>query len=170
MAARCLLGIGRAPEAEIYYRKAGPLDLADAQARAYNLLKLNEPRRAVIAYDELLKRWPDDAVALKRLAAVRMAYEQWRDVLKLADRLIATPGEEVAGQTMAGIAHHELKHYEQAIAAGFRVLDLDPELKRMPLPTRLFWNNLALDLIACGRTEESRPISHVRSPIARTPV
>ena len=43
MAARCLMRLGRAAEAEAYYRKAAPLDLADAQVRAYNLVNLNEP-------------------------------------------------------------------------------------------------------------------------------
>ncbi len=156
MVARCLMRLGRAPEAEAYYQKAAPLDLADAQVRAYNLVNLHEPKQAASAYDELLSRWPDDVLALKRLAAVRMAMKQWRDVLKIADRLIANSGEEVAGQTMAAIAHHELKHYDQAITSTLRVLELDHELKRMPLPRTLFWNNLALDLMAVGRTDEAR--------------
>ena len=148
--------LGRYTLAEDYYRKAAPLDLADAHARAYNLVNLNEPKRAVLAYNELLKRSPDDVLALKRIAAVRMGLQQWRDTLDLADRLIAIPGEEVAGQTMAGIAHHELKHYDQAVISWLRVLEIDDELKRMPLPRALFWNNLSLDLIAGGRTEEAR--------------
>ena len=156
MVARCLMRLGRAPEAEAYYQKAAPLDLADAQVRAYNLVNLHEPKQAASAYDELLSRWPDDVLALKRLAAVRMAMKQWRDVLKIADRLIANSGEEVAGQTMAAIAHHELKHYDQAITSTLRVLELDHELKRMPLPRTLFWNNLALDLMAVGRTDKAR--------------
>ena len=157
MAARCLMRLGRAPEAEAYYQKAAPLDLADAQVRAYNLVNLHEPKQAASAYDELLSRWPDDVLALKRLAAVRMAMKQWRDVLKLADRLIAIPGEEVAGQTMAAIAHHELKHLRSGHHSRHcECSRLDHELKRMPLPRTLFWNNLALDLIAVGRTDEAR--------------
>jgi len=156
MVARCLMRLGRAPEAEAFYRKAAPLDLADAQVRAYNLVNLNEPQRAAIAYDELLARWPNDGLALKRLAAVRMGMKQWRDVLKIADRMLAMPAELVPGQTMAAIAHHELKHYDQAITSALRVLELDHELKRMPLPRKLFWNNLAVDLIAVGRTDDAR--------------
>jgi tetratricopeptide (TPR) repeat protein len=151
MVARCLMRLGRAPEAEPYYQKAAPLDLADAQMRAYNLVNLNEPKKAALAYEELLTVWPDDVLALKRLAAVRMGMEQWRDVLK-----IANSGEGVAGNTMAAIAHHELRHYDQAITSALRVLELDHDLERMPLPQRLFWNNLAIDLIAVGRTDEAR--------------
>jgi tetratricopeptide (TPR) repeat protein len=156
MAARCLMRLARAPEAEAFYHLAEPLDHADAHARAYNLVNLNEPKPAALAYEEILMRWPDDALALKRLAAIRMGQERWREVLKVAERLIAIPDEEVAGQTMAGIAYHQLKHFEQAATACLRVLELDANLERMPLPKPLFWNNLALDLIAGGRTEEAR--------------
>ena len=158
MAARCLMRLSRAPEADAYFRKAAPLDRADAHERAYNLVNLNEPATAAAAYDELLERWPDDVRALKRLGAIRMGLEQWRLVLELADRLIAVNGEEIAGRTMAAIAHHELKHYDQAATAGMRMLELDSKLERMPLPKRLFWNNLAVDLIAGGRTDEARAV------------
>jgi tetratricopeptide (TPR) repeat protein len=156
MAARCVMRLGRGPEAEAYYQKAAPLGLADAQARAYNLVNLNQPKQAVVAYEELLNRWPDDVLALKRLAAVWMGMKHWRDVLRLADHMIAIPAEEVSGQTMAAIAHHELKHYDQAITSCLRVLEIDHRLERMPLPRTLFWNNFSLDLIASGRTEEAR--------------
>ena len=95
-----------------------------------------------------------------------MGMKQWREVLQLADRLDAIPAEEVAGQTMAGIARHELKHYEQSVAACLRVLELDHDLERMPLPRSLFWNNLALDLIASGRTEDAR--SYLTPALARS--
>ena len=156
MAARCLTRLGRAAEAEDHYRKAGPLEIDDAQARAFGLVILDQPLHAADAYEELLERRPDDVLALKRLAAVRMGMKQWRPVLELADRLIRIPTEEVAGRTLAAIAHHELKHYEMSVAAARRALELDPGLKRMPLPRTLFWNNLALDLMALGRDEEAR--------------
>jgi tetratricopeptide (TPR) repeat protein len=156
MAARCLTRLGRPAEAEDHYRKAGPLEDDDAQARAFGLVILDQPARAADAYEQLLGRRPDDILALKRLAAVRMGMKQWRAVLELADRLIRVPTEEVAGGTLAAIAHHELKHYEMSVTAARRVLELDPALTRMPLPRTLFWNNLALDLMAQGRDEQAR--------------
>jgi tetratricopeptide (TPR) repeat protein len=156
MAARCLSRMGRAAEAEDHYRNAGPLDVDDAQARALGLLSLDQPVRAAEVYDEILARRPDDVLALKRLAAVRMGMKRWRPVLELADRLIRLPGEEVAGRTLSAIAHHELKHYELAVEAARRVLELDPQLERMPLPRPLFWKNLALDLMAQGKGAEAR--------------
>lgn len=156
MAARCLSRLGRTSEAEDHYRDAGPLDLDDAQARALGLLNLDQPARAAAVYEEILARQPDDVLALKRLAAVRMGMKQYRPVLELADRLDRLPGEEVAGRTLAAIAHHELKHYELSVDAARRLLDLDPGLGRMPLPKPLFWKNLALDLMAQGRDAEAR--------------
>jgi tetratricopeptide (TPR) repeat protein len=156
MAARCLTRLGRVREAEEHYRRAGLLELEDMQDRAYGLVQAGDPEGSANIYEQLLSRWPDDALALKRLAAVRMGQQHWRAVFDLADRLIASSSEEVAGFTLAAIAHHEWKHYAQAVDASRRVLELDPELKRMPLPRPLFWNNLALDLMALGRTEEAR--------------
>jgi tetratricopeptide (TPR) repeat protein len=156
MAARCLSRLGRAAEAEDHYRMAGPLDVEDAQVRALGLLSVDQPVRAAEVYEEILARRPDDALAMRRLAAVRMGMKQWRPVLELADRLIRLPGEEVAGRTLAAIAHHELKHYELSVEAAGRVLELDPKLKSMPLPRSLFWKNLALDLMAQGRDAEAR--------------
>jgi tetratricopeptide (TPR) repeat protein len=85
-----------------------------------------------------------------------MGMKRWRPVLELADRLIRVPGEEVAGRTLAAIAHHELKHYELSVEAARRVVELDPALERTPLPRPLFWENLALHLMAQGRDTDAR--------------
>ncbi len=156
LAARCLNRLGKFAEAEDFYRRAGRFEADDMQARAMGLLRENEPRRAARIYEELLIRRPEDVLALKRLAAVRMGLKRWKEVLDLADRLIAMPAEEVAGKTLAAIAHHELKHHGQSVDAARRVIELDPGLDRMPLPRTLFWNNLAMDLMALGQTEEAR--------------
>jgi tetratricopeptide (TPR) repeat protein len=156
LAARCLTRLGQSGDAEAHYQRAGPLDLEDMQARAVGWLQADQPRQALAVYQDILKRWPENALALKRSAAVRMGLKQWPDVLERAGRLTAIPAEEVAGWTLEAIAHHELKHYAQAVSASRRVLVLDPHLKTMLLPPTLFWNNLALDLMALGRTDEAR--------------
>ena len=68
--------------------------------------------------------------------------------------LIRLPEGEVAGQTLAGIGFHVSRHAAQAVTSFERVLQLDPNLTQMPLPRALFWNHLALDLLAMGRTAE----------------
>jgi tetratricopeptide (TPR) repeat protein len=160
LAARCLSRLGFLERAEDHYRMAGPseLGLDDLQDRAYGLAQSERPERAVEQFYEVLTRQPSNIIALKRLAAVHMSLKQWKPVLGLADRLIAIHGCEVPGQTLSAIAHHELKQYAQAAAACERVLEVDPELKEMPLPANLFWNNLALDLIALGRTRDAREL------------
>jgi tetratricopeptide (TPR) repeat protein len=165
MAARCLTRLGSARQAEPFYDQARPLGLDDLHARAYSLVRADEPERAAWVYEELLARRPDDVLALKRLGAIRIGLKQWRRVLELAGRLIQIPSAEVAGWTLAGIADHETKHYGRASAAFERVLQLDPELKAMPLPAPLFWNNLALDLVAQGRSTEAR--THLSGALTR---
>jgi tetratricopeptide (TPR) repeat protein len=156
MAARCLTRTGQARLAETFYQKAGALGLDDLHARAYALTRVDEPVAAGKVYDELLSRWPDDPLALKRQAAVRMGLRQWDKVFPLAERLAKVPGEEIAARTLEAIVHHESKQYVQAIGAFERVLQLDPSLKVMPLPHPLFWKNLAVDLMAEGRAAEAR--------------
>ncbi len=158
LAARSLSKLKYLDQAEEYYRRAGTLamGLDDLQARAYGLVLLDRPRHAAEIYAQLLSHWPENALALKRLAAVHMGLKEWKPVLALADRLGSIPGNEVAAATLAAIGHHELKHYAESVTSAERVLELDPELKEMPLPRGLFWNNLALDLMAIGRTAEAR--------------
>jgi tetratricopeptide (TPR) repeat protein len=157
-AARCLTRMGRPVEAEPYYRRAGTLGPDDLQARAYGLVQSGDVEGAVRVYEELLAQRPADPLALKRLAALRMGRKEWQATLELADRVRAIPSEEVAGLTLAAIGHHESRHHAQAVEASRRVAALDPELKTMPLPRTLFWNNMALDLMALGRFDEARAV------------
>jgi tetratricopeptide (TPR) repeat protein len=158
LAARCLSRLGRPRQAADQFELAGQLvtEAADLHDRAFAMALSDQPERAAEFYDEILAQWPDDELALKRLAAVRMSRKEWTAVQTLASRLVALPRGEVAGATLAAIAHHELKQYAQAITAAERVLEIDPELKDMPLPSGLFWNNLALDLMAVGRSPDAR--------------
>ena len=156
MAARCLTRLGHAAEAEAFYDRSEPLEIDDLRARAEGLVRADLTRPAAEVFEEILKRRPDDAGPLKKLAFIRLGLKQWTSALELTGRLIAIPSEAVFGLTMAGIAHHESKNYNQSVAASVRVLELDPDLKRMPLPKALFWQNLAKDLIATGRSDEAR--------------
>jgi len=157
LAARSLCRLGFFVQCESHYLRAGGLadQLDDLHNRAYAMVVGEQPERAQALYEEILSRSPADLLALKRLAAVQMAQKQWRAVVGLADRLIAAPGGDVDGQTLLAYGHHELRQYGLAVAAAQKVLQIDPSLQRMPLPPGLFWNNLALDLIALGRTSEA---------------
>jgi tetratricopeptide (TPR) repeat protein len=156
MAARCLTRLGGARQAEEYYRRCGPLELADLQDRAYSLVLMGQPEQAAGIYYEIIQQWPEEVLALKRLAAVLMELKQWKAALLLSERLIRIPEGEVAGHTLAGIGFHVSRHPAEAVASFEQVLQVDPELKQMPLPHALFWDHLALDLLALGRAREAR--------------
>lgn len=50
---------------------------------------------------------------------------------------------------------HNYKNREGAVAAFEHVLEVDPDLRLMPLPHQTFWSYLAEDLIKIGRTDEA---------------
>jgi tetratricopeptide (TPR) repeat protein len=156
MAARCLSRLGEPRAAARYYDRAGPLGREDLLAFGFGLASAGEAERAAAAYSEVLARWPDDERALQGLGAVSIGQKRWPQVLDVGRRLARTPSGRVAGETMIGVAHHESRRYALASDALERVLRLDPELRTMPLPASLFWSNLALDLVAEGRTQEAR--------------
>ena len=154
-AARCLSRLDYCDAAEPYYRRAGRLDLNDMHIRAYGLAHGNRREQAIAAYEDILRRDPENVIALRRLAAVQLSRNHTEELLKLADRLARIPRGAAIGATLRGVVAHDDKDYEQASAAFGHVLELDPELREMPLPRGLFWSQLAEDLLACGRFEET---------------
>ena len=154
-AARCLSRLDYCDAAEPYYRRAGRLDLNDMHIRAYGLAHGNRREQAIAAYEDILRRDPENVIALRRLAAVKLSRSHTEELLKLADRLARIPRGAAIGATLRGVVAHNDKDYEQASAAFGRVLELDPELREMLLPRGLFWSQLAEDLLACGRFEET---------------
>jgi tetratricopeptide (TPR) repeat protein len=161
LAARCLSRLGRPDQAETYYQTAGPLHLPDRHIRAYALVLKNRREPAIRAYQEILEQWPDDVLALSRMAAVLISQSQWNDALKAAERLIQLPGGAVIGHTLAGVVHHNTGDSELAVFSFARVLELDSQLTQMPLkPRSLFWTEFAYNLLAVGRWDEARRYLH----------
>jgi tetratricopeptide (TPR) repeat protein len=160
LAARCFSQLDFADDAEPYYRRAGRLSLDDLQLRALAIVRSNQRDRAVEAYREILARWPDDITALRRLAAVRLSQNGAKnfndELVALADRLIKIPGGAAIGYTLKGVVYHNDGSPETAVGSFERVLELDPELRLMPLPPREFWTYLADDLLAIGRAADAR--------------
>jgi tetratricopeptide (TPR) repeat protein len=155
-AARSLSRLDYADLAEPYFNRAGPLSQSDLQIRAYGLVRGPHPERAIPAYNNILRRWPDDVTALRRLAAVQLAQNNTSEVLKLAERLTHIPNGAVIGITLRGVVYHNDRNPQQAVASFERVLELDPELRNMPLSRPLFWSHLADDLVASGRIDDAR--------------
>ena len=80
---------------------AWPLDNEDSHIRAYALVLNNFRGPAILAYDELLRRWPDDVLALSRKAAVLISESRWNDAQETAGRLARIPAGRVIGYTLA---------------------------------------------------------------------
>jgi tetratricopeptide (TPR) repeat protein len=156
LAGRSLSRLDYADEAEPYFRRAGRLTQNDTQIRAYGLVRGPHAERAIPVYNELLARWPDNVIALRRLAAVQLSRDNTTESIKLADRLISIPSGAVIGHTIRGVVYHNDRNPQEAVAAFERVLALDPGLREMPLSRRLFWSHLADDLIECGRIDDAK--------------
>ena len=158
-AARCLSRLDRADWAEPYYQRVGldRLDLVDLHVRALALFRANRRDAAVTAYNAILSRDPANILALRRLAAVRIAQAASGEALALADRLITLPEGVVIGHTLAATIHHDIGDTEHAVAEFRTVLNLDPTLQRMPLsPRSTFWTYLGQDLLTLGHADEAR--------------
>jgi tetratricopeptide (TPR) repeat protein len=161
LAARCLSRLGQPDQAEIHYRKAGHLDFEDQHIRAFGLVVNNRREPAILAYREILERRPNDVLALRRMAGVLISESRWDDALETAERLIKIPEGVVIGHTLAGVVHHNTRDSELAVFAFSRVLELDPDLKQMPLkPRSLFWTEFGNALIKVGRGNEARRYLH----------
>ncbi|QDV39362.1 tetratricopeptide repeat protein [Tautonia plasticadhaerens] len=159
VAALCLSRLDFAVLAEPYYRRAGALDLDDLHVRAFGLVRGNHRLRAEATYQAILRRWPDDPTALRRLGAELITMMRWDEARAVADRLARTPAGEVDGLAMIGAIEHHRRRRSAAIAAYRRVLEVDPGLRRLPADPafrRVFWAQLTEDLLATGRASEAR--------------
>ncbi len=156
IAANCLSRLDYSEQAEPYYRRAGALSLNDWQIRAYGLARGPHPERAVPVYEKLIARWPNNITALRRYAGVLIALDKTKEAQALSDRLLATPGGAIIGQTLKAVVYHNDQNHQKAVAAFERILELDPELKEMPLARTLFWAHYTDDLVASGRLADAR--------------
>lgn len=155
LAARCLSRLDYSEQAEPYFRRAGSLSLNDRQIRAYGLARGPHPDLAIPAYREILRIAPANVTAMRRLAAVLLAHNDKEQLLELSERLAQVPGGEVIGAMLRGTVYHNDRNPQLAVAAFERVLQLDPELREMPVARGLFWQQLADDLVECGRIEDA---------------
>ena len=158
VAANCLSRLDYAAAAEPYYRRAGRLALSDLQIRAYGLARGPRPELAIPAFNDILARSPENVTAMRRLAAVLLAQNQTQALLELAERLDKISNGAVIGSTLRGVVYHNDDNPQGAVAAFERVLELDPELREVPLAQDLFWTQLADDLVSSGRMDDARGI------------
>ena len=146
-------------EAEPYYtiaRRAHLLTRDDISTRLLGLARGNLRDLAIESCKELLESQPDDAGTLQRLATIYYSQKRLKLAIETAERLSKAPEGAVAGYALIGIIHHDDHRTEQAVAANERVLELDPELKTIALPSSLFFADFAQDLIDLDRPADAR--------------
>jgi tetratricopeptide (TPR) repeat protein len=167
LTAHCLNRLDYPERAEAYYERAGELSLYDLQIRAYGLVRGPHPERAIPVFNKILARSPENVTAMRRLAAVLLAQNQTEELLKLAQRLEHTSHGAVIGSMLRGVVYHNDKNPQQAVIAFKRVLELDPELREMPLAQSLLWSHLADDLVSSGRIDDA--CRHLSEALAKAP-
>jgi tetratricopeptide (TPR) repeat protein len=167
LAAHCLNRLDYAEPAETYYHRAGDLSVNDLQIRAYGLVRGPHPERAIRVFHEILARSPDNVTAMRRLAAILLAQNQTEQLLALATRLDHTSDGAVIGATLRGVVYHHDKNPQAAVLAFERVLELDPELRGIPLDRNLFWVQFADDLVSSGRIDDAR--RHLLKAVTKAP-
>ncbi len=137
------------------------MSLNDQQIRAYGLVRGPHPELAIPTYREILRLAPENVTAMRRLAAVLLSQNDKEQLLELADRLDHVTGGEVIGAMLRGTVYHNDRNPQMAVVSFERVLQLDPDLREMPASRKLLWNQLAEDLVACGRIEDAgRTLEH----------
>jgi tetratricopeptide (TPR) repeat protein len=161
LAALCLSQLEFAAQAEPYYRIArdrGRPSLEDLHVRALALARANLRDEAIAAYQEILGRWDDDPLALQRLAAIYYSRSQYKETLKLAEKLARSPEARwaVAGYSLIGTVHHDEQRPRPAVEAEEEVLRLDPNLELLTVPADLFFADFAEDLIDINRAADAR--------------
>ena len=164
---RCPTRLKQGRQAEEYYRHCGSSARHLARPRLWPGHGPARTGRRV--YPEMLEKWPEDVLAVKRLAAVLMELKQWKPALAALRAADPDPRRRGGGPHPRGIGFHVAKHAEQAVSSFERVLAIDPDLKRMPLPSRFSGITSRSTCMAIGRTSEAREYLQRATRVARTP-
>jgi tetratricopeptide (TPR) repeat protein len=194
VAARCLSRLDFAEEAEPYYRRAWGATVDDLRYRAYGLTRANLRERALEAFNDVLRRDPEDIASLRLKAGLLLSMTRWNDVAAIGRQLLASsrrsaeanapvavadhwtlrpmtvPSVRALGASLVAIAFHNQEDVEEAVAAYEMVLELDPELRSMPLDRRLFWTQFGEDLLSLGRANDVVRLLTSEDPIRSDPV
>jgi hypothetical protein len=112
----------------------------------------------------------DSACKMEQPRSARFHLKRWKITIFLLGSLILTVWNLTRSAALLEARHAYLKGNlalclrnapKQAVTCFERVLELDPELREMPLSRRLFWSHFADDLIAIHRINDAgRMLTH----------
>jgi tetratricopeptide (TPR) repeat protein len=174
IAAVGLSRLDRPDDAEIYYRRLGRLSLSERRARAYALVRANRREEAIAAYRQILDESPEDVEALRLLGGLHFSRREYAAAAQVAKRLTDQAEGASEGHRLLGTIYAEQGDLTAAAEELLKVLQHDPELKRMPAEGRLpFYTYLGRSLLANGRGDEAvrfleQALREQESPLLRT--
>jgi tetratricopeptide (TPR) repeat protein len=117
--------------------------------RAMALLTFGLRNQAEGVFDEMLRRWPDDAYALASRAHLRAELGRRSQAIADQQRLVqAHPARSAADWFNLAFLLESAERYDEAESAFRRSVELDPKLDRA-------WYGLALVLIRQQRLDEA---------------
>ena len=160
IAARCLSARVFPREAERYYQiaeRGGALSLEDEHRRALGWARTRLPEEAAARYQAILAAHPDDALAMRRFAALEWGRGRPDEASRWAKALTEHPDpkEQAAGWELLSGYLRERGDRAASAEARERLVKLDPELNGLSRPKLEFWREFAGDLILLGRHDQA---------------
>lgn len=96
--------------------------------KAVSLLKQKKLSEALVAFDALLRLYPNDVIALNEKASVLGELEKYQEALSYTDRAISIEPRYAEAFLNKGHLSAKLKRYEEALSAYNRARSLNPNL------------------------------------------
>lgn len=116
--------------------------------RAIAALVLGRRPQAMALFDEMLRRWPDDAYARASRTHLRSQLGDTVGALEDSAGLVALPAASGRDWFNHGFLLEQVERWDEALAAFRRATELDPKLDRA-------WYGLGLVLIRLQRYDEA---------------
>ena len=153
--ARIHLKVGQPREAARLFEQHGAASAVDLHAWGQAYLMQSQWSLAAPILGRFLQLEPKDASGLYDLMVCNMRLGRLQEALALAKRLVEIPEHEVVGHLYLGTVYSDLTNEEQAITHFEKVLELDPELRKLTIPPEEFLTAYGSTLVSLGKGDEA---------------
>ncbi|TXT28095.1 MAG: hypothetical protein FD138_2643 [Planctomycetota bacterium] len=153
--ARIHLKVGQPREAIRLFEQHGAASAADLQAWGRAYLMQSQWSQAAPILARFLQLEPQDAGGLYDLMVCNTRLTRLLEALELAKRLVQIPGYEVVGHLYLGTVYSDLLNEQQAAVHFAKVLELDPELRKLTIPPEEFLTEYGSTLVSLGKGDEA---------------
>lgn len=153
--ARIHLKVGQPREAIRLFEQHGAASAADLQAWGRAYLMQSQWSQAAPILARFLQLEPQNAGGLYDLMVCHTRLSRFLDALELAKRLVQIPGYEVVGHLYLGTVYSDLLNEQEAASHFAKVLELDPELRKLTIPPEDFLTEYGSTLVSLGKGDEA---------------